>query len=431
MRVVARSLVIALAATVILTIAGAGSSPSLTGSAEAQFRDMPDALIILDAEDYDDTIAAQEYIEARGGKVDLIFPNRVLLGRMYPEVAAAVTGIAGIRSVHFDRAEGAAELGVRRQDELYGLDFWNYTQTVEYLVDQAEAEAAIRGGLFEMQMGPQGRRDGLINPLVSGGPTGLAPADPRPSGTPTMTGRNMIMVLFVESNGKIDPDTENWGTRWKKIKREIIAGLKFWTGMAPGSANLSYVVRFKKPNKNKTGYEPITRGAFTGVGEAGWINEIMDKWSKATKGQFYMARVTAYNDKNAKKFKAAGAATVFVVDSLNDADGMFADDWFAYAFLGGPHAVLTYDNDGWGPTLFDVNMSHEIGHLVGRALDEYLASGCKCGEKSANGTKNEEQELCQVLEFALHDEGRHRTGVQVDPTNDRLGEVEGALPPTP
>jgi hypothetical protein len=52
--------------------------------------------------------------------------------------------------------------------------------------------------------------------------------------------------------------------------------------------------------------------------------------------------------------------------------------YFAYAAIGGPRIVLTYDNDGWGPDNLDRVFAHESSHIFG-AVDEYGSSGCDCG----------------------------------------------------
>ncbi|OHV41404.1 MULTISPECIES: hypothetical protein [Pseudofrankia] len=52
--------------------------------------------------------------------------------------------------------------------------------------------------------------------------------------------------------------------------------------------------------------------------------------------------------------------------------------YFAYAAIGGPRLVLTYDNDGWGPDNLDRVIAHESCHIFG-AVDEYASSGCDCG----------------------------------------------------
>lgn len=56
----------------------------------------------------------------------------------------------------------------------------------------------------------------------------------------------------------------------------------------------------------------------------------------------------------------------------------YAVDWFAYAYLGGPHLVMDYESDGWGPDNIDRVFAHETSHIF-NAADEYAASGCDCG----------------------------------------------------
>ena len=53
-------------------------------------------------------------------------------------------------------------------------------------------------------------------------------------------------------------------------------------------------------------------------------------------------------------------------------------DHFAYAFFGGPHLIMDYANDGWGPENIDRVFAHETGHIF-NAPDEYSSSGCNCG----------------------------------------------------
>jgi hypothetical protein len=71
------------------------------------------------------------------------------------------------------------------------------------------------------------------------------------------------------------------------------------------------------------------------------------------------------------------AVNVFVANSEQDEDGLFEDDRFAYCWIGGPHTVLTTDNDGWGVSRFQHVLRHELHHAF-FALDQYAASNCEC-----------------------------------------------------
>jgi S-layer homology domain len=117
-----------------------------------------------------------------------------------------------------------------------------------------------------------------------------------------------------------------------------------------------------------------------GSGEGLWSNEIYNKLGYSgfsgrwTKGQEFNGdtRNTDHTD---------WAFTIFIADSLNDSNGYFADNYFAYAWLGGPHLVKTYDNDGWGISQMNLVARHEGSHTF-YALDEYGSSGCACSDTS-------------------------------------------------
>ena len=83
---------------------------------------------------------------------------------------------------------------------------------------------------------------------------------------------------------------------------------------------------------------------------------------------------TAYDNAVRKANGTDWAFTLYCVDSLKKSTGAFPDGTFAYTFdVFGPYAVATWNNDGYGPGLFDGVLAHEIGHVFG-ALDEYKAT---------------------------------------------------------
>lgn len=128
-----------------------------------------------------------------------------------------------------------------------------------------------------------------------------------------------------------------------------------------------------------TGYEPISRRAsWKSDSEEGlWIGEVMKNLGyPSSSGSYYFTQVSEYLNKKRNAFKTDWAFAVFVVDSLNDVDGKFSNEKYAYAYLKGPFMVMTYDNNGWGIDLMQEVMAHETGHIWG-AEDEYATSGCK------------------------------------------------------
>lgn len=179
-----------------------------------------------------------------------------------------------------------------------------------------------------------------------------------------MIGHVVVSVVFVESNGGNDAQTENWSdARKAQALSEVMNGLDFWTRQNPKSPVSFTVVT----ETGHTGYEPITRPYWD---EAQWIPQVMSGLGhtgtrfSATKSYVNALR-TAHD--------ADWGFVVYIVDSLKDADGKFADGLFAYAYLGGPYLVLTYDNNGYGISNMDCVFAHETGHIF-HALDQYAGA---------------------------------------------------------
>jgi hypothetical protein len=179
-----------------------------------------------------------------------------------------------------------------------------------------------------------------------------------------MIGSVAVTVIFPESNGSIDSQTETWSAaRMDTCVNEIRAGLTWWESQEP-TANLHFNVY--SYGSGSTGYEPINRPQDD---EGLWISQILTGLGY-TSGT-YFDQAAALNSYVRGYYQTDWAYTVFVVDSYNDADGMFSDgSWFAYSYLGGPFLVMTYDNDGYGIANMDVVAAHETGHTFW-ATDEY------------------------------------------------------------
>jgi hypothetical protein len=105
-----------------------------------------------------------------------------------------------------------------------------------------------------------------------------------------------------------------------------------------------------------------------------WIAEAMNYLGYPGSGYFTQVRDFINSLRNSLKVNWAFA--IFVVDSWNDPDGCFTDQidptrkWSAYAYLGGPFLVMTYDNDGYGINNMDYVTAHETCHIF-YATDEY------------------------------------------------------------
>jgi hypothetical protein len=95
----------------------------------------------------------------------------------------------------------------------------------------------------------------------------------------------------------------------------------------------------------------------------------------------HFTNVRDFNEQSRIDAGTNWASTIFIVNDLVDEDNRFSSNLFAYAQIGGPYAVFTYENNGWRPDRFNHVLSHEMGHLF-FALDEYEESGARNSERS-------------------------------------------------
>jgi parallel beta-helix repeat protein len=186
-----------------------------------------------------------------------------------------------------------------------------------------------------------------------------------------LIGSVAVGVVFLESNGSIDTKTENWNsTEESQVVSKIQVALNWWSIQNP-SANVSFVLtlNYRVP----TSYEPINRPAH--ADEYLWIGEAMTNLGYPPRPGTdprveYNWQTSSYVNSLRDSFGTDWAFVIFVVDSSNDADGAFTDNSFAYAYLGGPLLVMTYDNKGWGIARMGNVTAHEMGHIF-YATDEY------------------------------------------------------------
>ncbi|MDA8131918.1 MAG: hypothetical protein M0011_10495, partial [Elusimicrobia bacterium] len=195
-----------------------------------------------------------------------------------------------------------------------------------------------------------------------------------------MMGKVAVAVVFPQSNGALQTKTEGtWSAARKNdVLSRIQEGMAWWTARKPG-ANLSFVY---VTTTVATGYEPINCNANASStpatppcnnGEQDWINDVMGRMGYNDAD--YFERVYHYDNDVRTANHTDWAFTIFVVDSLNSSTGEFPDNYFAYAYLGGPFVMTTYDNDSYGIGYYAPVVTHETGHIF-YAQDEYAASAC-------------------------------------------------------
>lgn len=188
-----------------------------------------------------------------------------------------------------------------------------------------------------------------------------------------MIGRVAVNIILPESDGSVDPSTEDWTDEEQDhVFSEIVAAMDWWAAREP-RANLTYIYDVKTL---PTSYEPINH-PFEEQGL--WIEQIMAELGYNSSS--YFTRVRDYNNALRSQYNTDWAFTIFVVDSSEDNDNKFPDGKFTYAYLGGPYMVMTYGNEDYGPDNMDVVTAHEVGHIF-YALDQYPSAGMLCTNRS-------------------------------------------------
>lgn len=179
-----------------------------------------------------------------------------------------------------------------------------------------------------------------------------------------LLGSVAVGIILMESNGSIDPSTEDWTSLREPLVISQIRdnGLPWLANFDP-DANVTFIydIRYRVP----TSYEPINHPQSD---QGYWISDAMNHLGYADPS--YFRQVRDYINDLRITLGTDWAFAVFVVDSLNDPDGCFADDSSAYAYLGGPFLVMTYDNGDYGIEFMDYVIAHETAHIF-YATDEY------------------------------------------------------------
>jgi len=213
----------------------------------------------------------------------------------------------------------------------------------------------------------------------------LAAGGQRPSGAEWMNtseylvGKISVNLLLPESNGSIDPDMEEWTEALEtQVLAETLLAADEMTVLYP-EAGLSFTVHVlsgREDRRLETSYEPIARPADPSgsMGEALWTSEVLEHLGYGEGSLLARSRLLA--DQTRVADRSDWAVNLFIVNATQDEDGRFEDGRFAYAWLGGPHAVLTTSAGGQGPERWDGLLLHEIHHLF-YALDRKASAVCE------------------------------------------------------
>jgi hypothetical protein len=193
-----------------------------------------------------------------------------------------------------------------------------------------------------------------------------------------MAGEIYVNVVLFESNGKIDPDTENWSkAEIEKVVGHIRNACHWWEEMWKRKkfvGTLHFTLGLEHAETPfQTSYEPITHSAFRE--DRLWICEYLNSlgYSGDKNRMLYQ-----YTGDLIARHNADFAFSVFVVKADTDRDHYFSDNYRSYAFgqqdfnSCNTYVLTAYSRpyDWYSSQSF----AHEMAHIFG-AEDEYPGQG--------------------------------------------------------
>ncbi|SFK24770.1 RICIN domain-containing protein [Streptomyces pini] len=167
-----------------------------------------------------------------------------------------------------------------------------------------------------------------------------------------LEGRVGVGIIIVEGPGSELKFSDEERT---KILAEVQEGLGWLARIAP-SGDISYSADIQSVTLDVQP-DPLAR-------------DLEARWRDPAMAAIGLGGVHDYASSVRRWFKARWAYCAFFTKYPL---------WnFAYAYLGGPHLVMDYALDNWGPDNMDRVFAHETGHIF-NCPDEYAKSNCTCG----------------------------------------------------
>ena len=236
-----------------------------------------------------------------------------------------------------------------------------------------------------------------------------------------LIGSVAVGIILLESNGTIDPSTEDWSSTQESWVWSEISGALTWLENYNPNADISFVfdIHLRVP----TSYEPINH---LHTDQYLWINEAMTYLGYA--GASYFTQVRDYINDLRDTLDTDWAFTIFLANSYNDWDGEFTDGYSAYAYLGGPFFVMTYDNDGYGIGNMDFVAAHETCHIF-YATDEYNGVTETSGYLGVQDHEGSGCMMDRALSWWLCGASREQLGWR-DSDSDGIQDILDTLPNT-
>ena len=199
-----------------------------------------------------------------------------------------------------------------------------------------------------------------------------------------LLGDVLVNVVLFESDGSIDPDTEDWTPlEIEDVKQRIEEGVTWWSDTLAGLSDwwygdlenpptIAHSLNFQfdftyADSPFQTGYEPISRKSQEHVFPVRDFLISVDAWDSSLG---FEENVRRYNDRQREQYGADWAFTIFIANDANDPDKKFdINGQFlrAFSYPGGQYIVSPASRPA-------STFAHEMGHQFW-ARDEYLGGG--------------------------------------------------------
>lgn len=342
--------------------------PQLVSVVHAQENSLIQVFVLLAGSNWTELTGVQRLVETSGGRIIHTFPHQAVIAMLPAGARQALAELPGVVLV----TTGPVELSTV---DAYGSSARSYAGVWNSLIDMPSPAPDLIAATHSDEP-----IDAFIAPDLPVADQLMAASDSITPGyyqtSEYMAGSVAVGIVLVESDGSVDPSTEDWTADEKQLVfSEIVSALNWWAELDP-RANLSFIYDDHFSNPVPVSVEPITRPYYH---QQYWIDDAMT--ALGYNAASYFTAVRDYDNYLRTTYQTDWAFTIFIVDSSADNDNRFSDGFFAYAYLGGPFLVLTYGNNGYGPGNMDAVAAHETGHIF-YALDQYYGAYQPCTRRS-------------------------------------------------
>lgn len=228
-----------------------------------------------------------------------------------------------------------------------------------------------------------------------GFPTGALPTDTGEF----LLGRVAVTPIFLESDGSIDPESQNWTAQEiDEVLEKVTRGVNWWTE-ALDQLDTVHTIEFVVDDTYartpvEIGYEPVDRPSDDYGDYASDFLDLVGINPSLTVENGMLA----FNHAQRERLGTDWAFSIFVADSSDDADGFFPSNGSfrgAFAFAGGQFFVTT-------STRPISTFTHEMGHIFW-GMDEYAGGGTYHSSRGYYNTLNENAFDNPTVDFVQQD----------------------------